>query len=67
MAIAEFRCGELLPVGAFAGDRSESSGRKSICKECDRVRARDRYEERMADVPEYLRRQSDRPEYTRHG
>jgi len=53
-----YRCEEMLPVSVFAGDRSKPSGRKSICRECDRRRARDRYEERQADVPEYMRRRS---------
>jgi hypothetical protein len=53
-----YRCEEMLPVGSFAGDRSKASGRKSICRECDRKRARDADELSQADVPQYMRRRS---------
>jgi hypothetical protein len=34
------RCERDLAVAAFATDRSKASGRKSICRECDREKAR---------------------------
>jgi hypothetical protein len=38
-----YRCRELLPADAFAIDRSKASGRKSICKACDRANAQTSY------------------------
>lgn len=36
-------CLEELPVDAFAVDRSKASGRKSVCKSCDRRRVAERW------------------------
>jgi hypothetical protein len=36
-------CRQVLPVEAFAVDRSKGIGRKSICKACDREKARGYY------------------------
>ncbi len=38
-----FRCGERKPAGEFYADRSKASGRKSICKACDRAKGRAYY------------------------
>jgi hypothetical protein len=38
-----YRCGKKKPLGEFAKDASKRTGRKSICKACDRERARARY------------------------
>ena len=70
------KCGEARTLDEFPRDRSKGSGRKSICKECDREKARGyyqanretvlarmsaRYEEKHKDVPAYLRRQRWKP------
>jgi hypothetical protein len=41
-----YRCRRDLPVAAFAVDRSKGSGRKSICRECDRAKAKVYYAQR---------------------
>jgi hypothetical protein len=33
-----YRCGEEKPADQFAVDRSKASGRKSICKPCDKAK-----------------------------
>jgi hypothetical protein len=38
-----YACGEKLPYTEFAPDRSKSSGRKSICRVCDRAKSRAYY------------------------
>lgn len=68
-------CDEALELDEFPRDRSKGDGRKSICKACDRAKAKAyyeanreqvlerasaRYEEKMKDVPTYLRRRSQR-------
>jgi hypothetical protein len=45
-----FRCGERKPADAFYADKSKASGRKSICKACDRAKARDYYAENAQRV-----------------
>ena len=37
------RCGETRTVGDFVVDRSKRGGRGSLCRECDRERAREYY------------------------
>jgi hypothetical protein len=37
------RCERTLPVGEFARDASKRSGRKSICRECDREKSKAYY------------------------
>jgi len=37
------KCGEGLRIDEFARDRSKASGRKSICRACDRAKARRYY------------------------
>jgi hypothetical protein len=69
-------CGDVLELEDFPRDRSKADGRKSICKACDRVKAKAyyeanreqvlarasaRYEELMKDVPESQRRQRWKP------
>lgn len=43
-----YRCRETLAAEDFAIDRSKGSGRKSICKRCDRARAAARYASRSS-------------------
>jgi len=43
------RCGESMPLDAFAVDRSKRTGRKARCKSCDRERARRWYAENAAE------------------
>jgi hypothetical protein len=38
------KCGNELRIGEFARDESKASGRKSICRACDREKSRDYYE-----------------------
>ena len=38
-----YRCRRFLPVEAFAADKSKASGRKSICRACDRAKSRAYY------------------------
>jgi hypothetical protein len=38
-----YRCEEFRPVSEFAGDKSKASGRKSICKRCDREKSKRYY------------------------
>jgi hypothetical protein len=47
-------CGEERPAEEFAVDRSKASGRKSICKACDREKTRRKYvERRRGELSEY--------------
>ncbi len=43
------RCGVERPLGEFAVDRSKASGRKSLCKACDRDKARRYYAAKRAE------------------
>jgi hypothetical protein len=56
------RCKRLLGEEGFAADRYKASGRKSLCKACDREKARRCYaehrEERLAKL-EAKRREAD--------
>lgn len=38
-------CARALPVDGFARDKSKASGRKSICRACDRAKSRRYYEQ----------------------
>lgn len=40
-----YRCTTAKPVTEFAIDRSKGSGRKSICRSCDRAKAKRYYEQ----------------------
>jgi hypothetical protein len=42
-----YSCGLELDAEEFAADRSKGSGRKSICKVCDREKARAYYERKV--------------------
>lgn len=68
-------CGDVLELDEFPRDRSKADGRKSICRACDRAKAKAyyeanreqvlarasaRYEERMKDVLESQRRMTMR-------
>jgi hypothetical protein len=44
------RCGESRRISEFARDRSKTSDRKSICKRCDRLKARRYYQENREAV-----------------
>jgi hypothetical protein len=50
-----YACGEDLPFEAFAVDRSKASGRKSICRRCDREKARAYYALRRGGPDRNLR------------
>ncbi len=45
-----YRCGERKPTSSFYADKSKASGRKSICKACDRAKARSYYAENAPRV-----------------
>lgn len=45
-----FRCGERKPTSSFYADGSKASGRKSICKACDRAKAAAYYAENSERV-----------------
>ena len=46
-----YRCGGVYGLEAFSRDRSKASGRKSICKPCDREKHRREYNERRRVPP----------------
>ena len=48
-----FRCGEKKAVSAFYADKSKASGRKAICKECDRAKSQAYY---AANAPAVIAR-----------
>jgi hypothetical protein len=44
------RCGGTFPLDQFARDAHKACGHKSLCKSCDRAKARAYYAEHRADV-----------------
>jgi hypothetical protein len=55
-----YRCGEEKPVEEFSADRAKASGHASICRACDREKAREYYaanrEAKLAKANERARR-----------
>ncbi len=43
-----YRCERVRPLEEFPVDRSKPSGHKSICRECDRAKARRYYAKKVA-------------------
>jgi hypothetical protein len=61
-----YLCGFERPVDDFARDRSKASGRKSLCRSCDRERSRAYYREhREAVIPRVVESNRRRRERSR--
>lgn len=45
------KCGQVKDVQEFARDRGKACGRKSLCKACDRAKARRYYAAHRKQVP----------------
>jgi hypothetical protein len=44
-----YKCEENRPLSEFAGDKWKASGRKSICKSCDRAKAKRYYLDNLTE------------------
>ena len=52
------KCGDELPIEEFARDRTRASGRKSLCKACDRAKSKAYYEANRERKLGYLARRN---------
>lgn len=52
-----FRCGEWKPLSEFYADKTKASGRRSICKACDRAKSREYYARNAERVGKRIRAQ----------